>query len=375
MKGTHVRDTVMNGIDHLVVSTPGRICLFGEHQDYLHLPVIPAAISLRITVEGSRTPDSSVRIRLPDIESEEVFSLAGPLAYKRERDYFRSAVNVLRRAGFTFTGGFDCLVRGKIPINAGTSSSSALVVSWVNFLARMSDQQQTLSAEDCARYAVQAEVLEFQEPGGMMDQYSTASGGLLSIDFHPEVKVERIDATLGTFVLGDSGEVKNTKQVLARVKNRVLDIVHHLSKDTPSFSLHTLTTDRLDQWKNSLGGEQFELLAGTVRNHMITLEAKRLFALRPLDHRGLGSLLNKHQAVLRDVLKISTPKIDSMLDAALGAGAYGGKINGSGGGGCMFAYAPEKPEIVAEAITRSGGTAYVISVDAGTRVDAGEKGR
>ena len=28
------------------------MCLFGEHQDYLHLPVVPCAISLRVTIEG-----------------------------------------------------------------------------------------------------------------------------------------------------------------------------------------------------------------------------------------------------------------------------------------------------------------------------------
>ena len=363
----------MNGIHHLTVSTPGRICLFGEHQDYLQLPVIPAAISLRIAIDGIRRRDQSVRIRLPDIDSEEMFSLVGPLPYTRERDYFRSAVNVLRRSGLTFASGFDCVVRGNIPINAGTSSSSALVVTWVNFLARMSDHPPTFSAGLCARYAVEAEVMEFQEPGGMMDQYSTASGGLLYIDFHPEAKVERIDAILNTFVLGDSGEAKNTKHILARVKNQVLDVVNRLSKEQPAFSLRALTMDRLAQWKDALGREQFELLAGTVRNHMITLEAKRLFAQQPLDHRRVGTLLNEHQAVLRDVLKISTPKIDSMLDAALNAGAYGGKINGSGGGGCMFAYSPENPELVAEAITRAGGKAYVISVDAGTRVDVEDR--
>jgi len=372
MEEIPIPDTVMNGINHLTVSTPGRICLFGEHQDYLHLPVIPAAISLRVTIEGIRRPGQSARILLPDIDSEETFSLTGLLPYKRERDYFRSAVNVLRRSGFTFTGGFDCVVHGNIPIRAGTSSSSALVVSWVNFLARMSDQHLALSAGDCARYAVETEVLEFQEPGGMMDQYSTASGGVLYIDFHPEVKVERIDAQLGTLVLGDSGEAKDTKQILARVKNRVHEIVNQLSKGRPDFALRTLTMDRLAQWNDALGREQSELLAGTVRNHMITLEAKQLFTRQPLDHRRIGSLLNEHQVLLRDVLNISTPKIDSMLDAALGAGAYGGKINGSGGGGCMFAYAPEKPEIVAEAIARSGGKAYVVSVDAGTRVDAAE---
>jgi galactokinase len=55
-----------------------------------------------------------------------------------------------------------------------------------------------------------------------------------------------------------------------------------------------------------------------------------------------------------------------MLDAALAAGALGGKINGSGGGGCMFVYAPTHTEAIAEAIEREGGKAYIVSVDVGT---------
>ena len=82
----------------------------------------------------------------------------------------------------------------------------------------------------------------------------------------------------------------------------------------------------------------------------------------------IGALLNEHHAVLRDVLKISTPKIEAMLDASLDAGALGGKINGSGGGGCMFAYAPKNAEIVAEAIEKVGGKSFIISSDNGTRI-------
>jgi galactokinase len=74
--------------------------------------------------------------------------------------------------------------------------------------------------------------------------------------------------------------------------------------------------------------------------------------------------------VLRDNLKISTPKIDRMIEAALRAGAYGGKINGSGGGGCMFVYAPENPEAIAEAIAGAGGKAFIVEVDGGTRVES-----
>lgn len=131
----------------LCVSTPGRVCLFGEHQDYLQLPVIPCAISLRIGIDGRYRSDRTVKINLPDIASAETFSLEGTLHYTEERDYFRSAVNVVRRAGMTFSRGFDCTVRGRIPINAGTSSSSALIVTWVNFLARMSDQHKELPPE------------------------------------------------------------------------------------------------------------------------------------------------------------------------------------------------------------------------------------
>jgi galactokinase len=69
------------------------------------------------------------------------------------------------------------------------------------------------------------------------------------------------------------------------------------------------------------------------------------------------------------VLKVSTPKIESMLDAALDAGALGGKINGSGGGGCMFAYAPNNSEAIAEAIKKVGGKSYIVRADEGTIIN------
>ena len=86
------------------------------------------------------------------------------------------------------------------------------------------------------------------------------------------------------------------------------------------------------------------------------------------DHSLIGRLLYKHHRTLRDILKVSTSKIDSMLDASLDAGALGGKINGSGGGGCMFAYAPENPKKVASAIESVGGRAYIIGKDEGTKI-------
>jgi galactokinase len=361
----------MNSASHKVrISTPGRVCLFGEHQDYLHLPVVPCAISLRVTIEGVHRQDDHVKILLPDIHAEEAFSLQSAIPYVVERDYFRSAVNVMKRKGFTFSRGMDCVVNGKIPINAGTSSSSALVIGWVNFLARMSDQMKELDPFDIARLAHAAEVLEFGEPGGMMDHFSTAFGGVIAIDFEPAIAVEELPAELATFVLGDSGEPKDTKGILARVKNRVLDVAGRLTRRHNGFSLQTTNPEIIRALGGELAPEEKVLLLGTIRNRDITREARTLLHSVPLDHRRMGTLLSEHQGVLRDVLGISTPKIDRMIAAAERAGAYGGKINGSGGGGCMFVYAPEEPERVAHAIEQEGGRAYIVSSDQGTRVDA-----
>jgi galactokinase len=90
---------------NLIISTPGRICLFGEHQDYLGLPVIASAISLRIFIEGKNREDLVINISLPDINTNESFYLNGRLQYEAERDYFKSAVNVLLDIGFTFSRG------------------------------------------------------------------------------------------------------------------------------------------------------------------------------------------------------------------------------------------------------------------------------
>ena len=65
---------------------------------------------------------------------------------------------------------------------------------------------------------------------------------------------------------------------------------------------------------------------------------------------------------------MSTSKIEYMLKSAMDAGAFGGKINGSGGGGCMFAYCPEDPERVKLAIENVGGSARIVYAAAGTRV-------
>ncbi|MFZ1290381.1 MAG: galactokinase family protein [Melioribacteraceae bacterium] len=352
--------------DILKISTPGRVCLFGEHQDYLNLPIIASAISRRIFIQGKHRNDKFVNIQLPDIDSEEKFLLEDELFYEIERDYFKSAINVLQRKGYTFSKGFDCIIHSNIPINAGTSSSSALMVSWINYLTRISDQSKEISSNEIARLAYEAEVLEFSEPGGMMDHYSTAVGGIISLSSFPKIDLKKVNAKLGAFVLGNSNEPKDTKYILANVKNKVLDLTKLLKTNHPDFSLQYVNINEIEKYKSELNDNQYELLYGTIRNRDITYEAEKVLQSDITDHKYLGKLMTLHHNILRDVLKISTPKIENMINAALEAGAYGAKINGSGGGGCMFAYAPENTESVLEAVKKISSNTFIVEVDKGT---------
>jgi len=351
------------------VSAPGRICLFGEHQDYLQLPVIAAAISERIYIEGKLRNDYKIVVDLPDISEKKEFQLNFPLNYTEERDYFKSSLNVLYKHGIRLSNGIDSVVKGSIPINAGASSSSALVVAWVHLLSQLSDSDIILSPEEIGKYAHEAEVIEFNEPGGMMDEITSAIGGLLRLDFYPSLNISKIDSQLKSFILADSGEPKNTKYVLSHVKERILKVVKQLADKNSEFSLQTLKYNDIESFSNDLIEEDLELLKGTIKNRDITNYAEKVLSADVLDHKLFGDLLNEHQGILRNVLGISTDKIDLMIKIAIKKGAYGAKINGSGGGGTMFAYVPENTTNILEELKKISVRAFIINIGKGTKIE------
>lgn len=351
----------------MTVSAPGRICLFGEHQDYLGLAVIAAAIDLRIAISGARRDDRSASFDLPDTGETDAFPLGGDVLYVRTRDYLRSAVNVLRRSGAASPCGWDLHVRGSIPINAGTSSSSALVVAWVRFLLEAAGDSRADDPAAVAELAYLSEVAEFGEPGGRMDHYASALGGVLRMRFVEPMTIVPLPPPPGEFVLGNSLEKKDTTGMLARIKSGIRRGEAEVAGRIPGFSLRSTLTEDVEAVMSRLDPDAARLLKAALLNRDLTEEGARLFSEDIFDDIRFGTLLSRQQKILRDGLGISTPRIDGMIDAALAAGALGAKINGSGGGGCMFAYAPGRAEVVAEAIRRTGAEAAVVRIDEGVR--------
>ena len=75
------------------VSSTGRICLFGEHQDYLGLPVIAMAMNLRLKIQGQKRNDKKIIIHLPDIRKSESFIIDGSINTK-PKNIFTSGMKI-----------------------------------------------------------------------------------------------------------------------------------------------------------------------------------------------------------------------------------------------------------------------------------------
>jgi galactokinase len=356
-------------MEHVRASAPGRICLFGEHQDFLGLPVIACAIDVRIAIEGRLRSDGRLVLHMPDIADEDAFEVDGDLPYRGARDYVRSTVNVLRREGMQFCRGYDCTMTSTIPINAGVSSSSAMIVAWMSFLLATQEHGIERDPPTVALLAHRAEVLEFNEPGGTMDHYTSATGGLLYIKTADPLTVTPLPATLHGFVLGNSLQTKETTEVLAKSKSDVLAGLEVLKQRIPDFDLQTTPAEAIAPHYSEMTGDSARKVAANIVNRDLCQEARELLSAESPDPAKLGRLLTAHHGPLRDGLGVSTDKIERLLDASAEAGSLGGKINGSGGGGCMFAYAPGKQEAVKASIDAAGGDATIVSVDRGAAVE------
>ena len=127
---------------------------------------------------------------------------------------------MLKKAGFSFNQGYKIKISGDIPINAGVSSSSALVVEWIRFLLEIQDQEQVQEINDVqiGKWAYESESSFFNQPGGIMDQYTIAQKGLLYINTQT-THTERLNPNIGSLVIAESGLAKQTLGVLQKARS------------------------------------------------------------------------------------------------------------------------------------------------------------
>jgi galactokinase len=340
-----------------ISTAPGRLCLFGEHQDYLNLPVIALSLPLACTIHVTPDKDSRELIlhmpamglnqegvvwsihldRIPPKQGSVAVSGATLSEDEEPLDFALAAVHEMLKDGWVFDqGGAVCVSTTTLPLQAGVSSSSAFCVAWIQVLAKLmtnttatttttATTASTLTPLQVAKLAHRAEVTHFGSPGGTMDHMTSALGGILRIG--PGMwDYQRLQAPpqQGVWVLAFSGQPKDTIQHLNRCKGLRLKLLEKLGGSWDNTCVDELTED------------ERTLLKATITNRDTEQRAATEWSVSPAC--TLASYMGQHHAALRDGLHLSTPRLESMNEAAMKAGAWAFKVVGSGGGGCGVAW-------------------------------------
>ncbi len=114
------------GSPELMVKSPGRINLIGEHTDYNLGFVLPAAIDKAIYIAIGKRTDQNICIHAADLDQSIEMSLESlEPSPKQWPNYLLGIADQLKKAGYPISG-FNAVVAGDVPLGAGLSSSAAV---------------------------------------------------------------------------------------------------------------------------------------------------------------------------------------------------------------------------------------------------------
>lgn len=341
-----------------VIRAPGRVNLIGEHTDYHGLPVFPMAIQREIRIAFRPRPDRTVRLESLSGFEPRQFELLSPIPRYSAGDwgnYAKAAAQELL-AHYPDLRGADMLVEGDIPLAAGLSSSSALVVACALVLLESNGiawDRAKLAAwmADGERYV--------GTQGGGMDQtvcLCAQAGCALKIDFTPFAATPVPMPPDWVFVIANS-LVEAAKAAGAREQyNSRRRYSHEALRRAAGERSYPELVASDPEGALAAAASLPEDLAGPFR-HTIT-EAlrveKAVAAMRAGDFTAFGKLMVASHESLRDDLRVSCPELDELAACCLAGGATGARLTGAGFGGCVVALSTaERASSLVEHLRRS----------------------
>lgn len=160
-----------NNINEIIVSSPGRINLIGEHIDYNGGSVMPGAINNKLTLKFCKTKSSLCSVGSEGYGSFE-FDIKKPLkiSSKQWENYILGVVDGIDKIHPNRLKGFNCDIIGDLPIGAGIASSAALECGIAKGLNCLFDLK--LSDAELIDISCKAEHNFVKNKCGIMDQFT-----------------------------------------------------------------------------------------------------------------------------------------------------------------------------------------------------------
>lgn len=211
--------------------------------------------------------------------------------------------------------GVEITSTADVPAGTGLGSSSTFTVALLHLLNTYNEK--AVSKEILAKEACKIEIEKLGEPIGKQDQYAAAYGGLNFYTFQPNgsvtvepivMKQQSYDQLEKNLLMFYTGDVRSASGILAEQSQNVKE----KAKAQNQLSMCALA----------------KVLKTELENNNIDT---------------MGALLHETWIRKKELASgISNPVLDDLYNAAIKAGAEGGKLLGAGGGGFLLFYV--KPE-------------------------------
>ena len=321
--------------DFIMVFSPGRINLIGEHTDYNEGFVFPAAIDKGIYVAMGKSSSDQCTIHALDMEESLEF-LVNNLKTAELGSWKNYIIGVVAEIGKTGkrVPGFNAVFSGDIPNGSGLSSSAALengIVFALNGLFEL-----RLTKEEMIFISQRAEHNYVGVKCGIMDQYASMFGqknmallldcrSITSKPFHINLK------DYGLLLINTN--VKHTLSDSAYNNRR--QVCEDVAEMLNIRALRDASEGDIMILKGKILEEDFQKALYVIQENNRVKRAA--IALENDNLLELGRLMFETHEGLSHQYQVSCDELDFLVDKATeGSGVIGARMMGGGFGGCTI---------------------------------------
>ncbi|MFK5959112.1 MAG: galactokinase [Lutibacter sp.] len=333
----HIKSRFIKEFSHepIIIKSPGRINLIGEHTDYNEGFAIPAAINKGIVTAIQKSTTDLCTVIANDLSETYSFSLKKIQSIQNGgwKNYVLGVVAEIQKKGITIKP-FNLIFGGDIPIGAGLSSSAALensIVFGLNELFSLG-----LSKKEMIQISQKAEHNYAGVKCGIMDQYASMFGienGALLLDCRTtESSNISINFNEYQLLLINTNVKHSLSESAYNNRRRVCEKIASLLNVK---ALRDASEEDLKQLKIKISEEDYhKALYVIYENNRVLKAVKAIKNNKLLD---FGKLLYETHEGLQKKYMVSCHELDLLVDKAKqNPAVIGARMMGGGFGGCTL---------------------------------------
>lgn len=333
----HIKSSFLKifNMEPLLIFSPGRINIIGEHTDYNDGFVFPAAINKGIVTAIQKSNTEFCTAVSADLNEEYTFSLENinSITNGGWKNYILGVVAEIQKKGIKLKA-FNIVFGGDIPVGSGLSSSAALENSLVFGLNELFGLE--LTKQEMIFVSQKAEHNYVGVRCGIMDQYASMFGkenSALFLDCRT-IKADEITIDLKEYqlVLINTNVKHSLSESAYNDRRSVCEKVALMLEVT---ALRDTTEDSLIKLKGSIAAEDYQKALYVIQENKRVHQAVE--TLKNNDISKLGKLLYESHNGLQNQYKVSCDELDFLVNKAKeNPQVAGARMMGGGFGGCTI---------------------------------------